>query len=305
MKNQKAGFKNNLNTPMILALSLIIFISLACNAPLMAKELKPTGFVETSVAQTMIARNAGKDEGDPGQVDQGDQADDSGPTATYTPEITETPTFTPTITDTPTPEVAMVYASGNTNCRIGPDTSFPAIYTMNEGQEAEAIARGSVGDYWYINIPDQPGNTCVMWGKYATPSGPYDLLPEWTPMPTPTPKGLDFTISYHKYLDCGGPWGVQYRIDNVGSKKLESWKTTVTDHTGGSNPQVWQDDKFYDYSTCVSSGVQEDLTSGEAYYVFSYFFGDPKGHDITSKITLCSKNGLGGECKTKNFRHKP
>jgi hypothetical protein len=309
MKNQKAGSKNNLNTPMILALSLIILISLACNAPMMAKQAKPVGFVETSVAQTMIARNAGQDQGDAGQddqADQGDQAGDQEPTATFTPEVTETPTNTPTITDTPTPEVAMVYSSANTNCRTGPDTAWPAIFTMYEGDSAEAIARGTVGDYWYINIPDQPGNTCAMWGKYATPSGPYELLPEWTPMPTPTPQGMDFTISYYQ-LQCSGPYFVMYRIDNVGSKTLESWQSSAVDHTGGSSPQTNTLDHFVTINPACTwfDNHQDDLTPGEAYYVPMVFNNNPNNHKITTTIKICTEEGLGGKCKSKTITHKP
>ena len=309
MKDDQVGSNNYFSRPMIVAVSLIILISIACNAPTAAKKAVPDkgpGFVETSVAQTMIARNAGSEQGDADQADQEDQAGDSDPTATFTPEITDTPTNTPTITDTPTPEVAMVYSSANTNCRTGPDTAWPAIYTMNEGQSAEAIARGSVGDYWYINIPDQPGKTCVMWGKYATPSGPYELLPEWTPMPTPTPEGLAFTVSYHSYHDCGGlSYGLQYRVDNIGSKKIESWQTSVTDHTGGSNPVTVSHDTFFEYTNCVQQGIQNDLTPGEAYYLYSAFWNDPKGHDIATHIKVCTKDGLGGKCETKTVRHKP
>ena len=308
MNDQKEGAKNILYSPMILVVSLIILVSLACNLPTAAKQAAPDnrpGFVETSVAQTMIARNAGGDQGDTGQADQGDQGDDSDPTATFTPEVTDTPTNTPTITDTPTPEVAMVYSSANTNCRTGPDTAWPAIFTMYEGDSAEAIARGSVGDYWYINIPDQPGKTCVMWGKYATPSGPYELLPEWTPMPTPTPKGLDFTVAFHSYMTCGANWAVQYRVDNTGSKTIESWSITVTDHTGGSNPFPSSSDTFYDFISCVPDDIQVDLTPGEAYYVLAVFDNDPKGHSITTKVTLCTKDGSGGKCLTKSIKHKP
>jgi hypothetical protein len=282
----------------------LIMISIACNAPTAAKQAAPDkepGFVETSVAQTMIARNAGQDQGDASQGDQAGQEQDSEPAE----EVTDTPTLTPTVTDTPTPEVAMVYSSANTNCRTGPDTAWPAIFTMYEGDSAEAIARGSVGDYWYINIPDQPGNMCVMWGKYATPSGPYELLPEWTPMPTPT-QSMNFKISFHSNIgNCGPFWYLQYRIDNIGGIKLESWRTMSTDHTGGSDPIENIQDKFYDITGCGPSGHQEDLTPGEAYYVNAIFDNNPVGHDITVKVKICKKNGLAGQCVVNNYRHKP
>ena len=145
-----------------------------------------------------------------------------------------------------------------------------------------------------------------MWGKYATPSGPYELLPEWTPMPTPTPKGMDYTVSYYRYADCTGYYATLYRIDNVGSKKLHSWQTSATDHTGGSNPDVITLDDFVEVNaTCGFISHQDDLIPGEAYYVVQGFNNDPKGHSITVKIKICAKDGLAGECLTKSYKHKP
>ena len=302
--NQGSRQMDRTSPKIILVVVILILISLACNLPSMAKTAgpqNPPGHVETSIVETLIARGDAPD-----SVDQGAEGDDNAaPPASDTPEVTETPTLTPTITETPTPEVAMVYASANTNCRIGPGTSFAAIYTLNEGEEAEAVAKGPYDQYWYIKQPNQPSTICALWGKYATPSGPHEALPVWTPIPTPTPQGMDFTVTYHKYLDCGGPWGLQYRIDNIGSKKLESWKTTANDHTGGSNPQPWDANFFYEYIGCAPANQQDDLVTGEAYYLFSLFAGDPKGHDITTTIKICAKDGLAGECKTKTIRHKP
>jgi hypothetical protein len=96
-----------------------------------------------------------------------------------------------------------------------------------------------------------------------------------------------------------------YRIDNVGSFTLESWRTTAIDHTGGAGPLERTEDSFYEYSGCSPVNYQVDLTPGESYYLYTVFDKNPQGHDITSKIKICTKDGLGGECITKNFRHKP
>ena len=300
---QKPNRKTGISPRLLLVFSCLILISLACNMPLMAKQAgpdQPAGFVETSIAETLIAREGGA------AADSNDQGADQAPTATDTPEVTDTPTLTPTITDTPTPEVAMIYSSANTNCRTGPATSFAALYTMQEGEQAEAVAKGPQGQYWYIKHPNQPSTICALWGKYATPSGPYEALPVWTPMPTPTPQGIDFSVAYHSYIACGGVWGLQYRIDNIGSKTLESWQTSVKDHTGGSNPQVWTLDDFAEYSgACVFINKQDDLTPGEAFYLVAVFFGDPKGHSVTTTIKICAQEGLAGKCLTKSIKHKP
>lgn len=304
LHNQNRNFR--ISPRLVLIGCTLILLSLACNLPLMASQTtgdqgKPRGFVETSIAETMVVI------GHSDAADQSGQGEDNAPpTATDTPEVTDTPTLTPTITDTPTPEVAMVYASANTNCRVGPGTGFAGLYTMQQGEEAEAVAKGPYGNYWYIKQPNQPSTICALWGKYATPSGPHETLPVWTPMPTPTPQGLDFLVSFHKYIDCGGPYGLQYRVDNIGAKKIESFKTTITDHTGGSNPKVTESDTFYEFSAaCIGINIQVDLTPGEAYYVMAVFDNDPKGHDVTTKIRLCSKDNLGGECLVKTFRHTP
>ena len=201
----------------------------------------------------------------------------------------------------------MVYASANTNCRIGPGTSFAAIYTVNEGEEVEAVAQGPFGQYWYIKHPDQPSTICAMWGKYATPSGPYEALPVWTPMPTPTQQqGLDFTVSFYQ-LQCSGPYFVMYRIDNVGTKTLESWQSSAVDHTGGSNPQTNTLDNFVTINAACTwfANYQDDLTPGEAYYVPMVFNNNPNNHKITTTIKICTEEGLGGKCKSKTITHKP
>ena len=290
---------------LVLIISSLVLISLACNLPTMAKQAEPSqpeGNIETRVAQTVIAREGGQD-----TVDQGGEGEDAAPPASDTPDVTDTPTLTPTITETPTPEFAMVYSSENTNCRTGPNTVFPWIFTLDQGETAEAVARGSVGDYWYIKQPDFPTTICALWGKYATPSGPYEALPVWTPIPTPTPTpGLNFNISFDKYIgSCFSWYTVQYRIDNTGGFKLESWRTTSTDHTGGSNPMENFQDKFYGFSDCTHFDTQKDLTPGEAYYLNALFDHDPAGHDITVKVKVCTKDGLGGDCLVKNFRHTP
>ena len=272
--------KNQIYVRILLFVSALILASLACNAPTAAKRDTPEEEQPPTVTDT--------------------------PETPDTPDITDTPSLTPTITETPTPEVARVYASANTNCRTGPDTAFSWIFTLQEGEEAEAVAQGPFGQYWYIKQPDQPSTICALWSKYATPSGPYEALPIWTPIPTPT-LSLDYKVSYHSNIgNCGTIWTLQYRIDNIGGFTLESWRTMSTDHTGGSVPLENIQDKFYDVTGCSwNPGVQEDLTPGEAYYLNAGFDNDPVGHDITVKIKICTENGLGGECLVKNYRHTP
>jgi hypothetical protein len=282
-------------------LSILIIVSLACNLPgreAPVVDEKQPGFVETSVAETIAVQEGANPE------EQQQEEAAPPPTDTATPDVTLTPSLTPTATYTLTPEVAMVSVSGNTNCRTGQGTSFQWLVTLMEGEEAEAVGIDTSGDYWYIRRPDQPSGFCWLWGEYATASGPYQALPVYTQVPTPTP-GFDFKVSYQKVIDCGFIWGVQYRIDNTGSFKLESWKTTSEDQSGGLTNAPNEQNVFGDYTGCVLSGQQVDLVPGEAYYLNAVFDGDPTGHKISTKIRICTKDDLGGDCLTKTFTHTP
>ncbi len=285
---------------------LLIVLSLACNMPGQVSDSQvqeEPEFVITSVAETIAAGSTNGSAGDSG-TNSGESQDEL-PGETETPEITFTPSLTPTQTLTPTPEVAKVYVSKNTNCRTGQGTYFQWLVTLLAGEEAEAVGVDTSGDYWYIRRPDQPTGFCWLWGEYATPTGPYQLLPVYTPIPTPTP-GLDFKVTYHSNIgSCGWFWVLQYRIDNIGGFTLESWKTTTTDHTGGSDPMENVQDKFYDIAGCTPAGEQVDLTPGEAYYVNAVFDNNPVGHDLEVKIRICTEDGLGGDCVVKKIRHTP
>ena len=293
-----------------LIIAVLILLSIACNVPIIASQSgqeKLPGYVETSVVETMIAIV------DDPMPDADDQTNGNGdpapPTLTFTPEISDTPTLTPTVTDTPTPQVAMIYTSANTNCRGGQGVNFPWVVSIQAGEEAEAFGIDPTGEYpyWYIQRPDQPSEYCWLWGKYATPSGPYESLPVFTPMPTPTP-GFDYKLTY---INKGGPcWpGIfytQYKVENIGAFTLESWKTKATDHSGGSDPQIVDSNVFYKYDdSCNQINTQNDLTPGEAHHVLMIFASDPSGHDISVTVRICQEDDIGGECLIKTYRHTP
>ena len=302
-KNQIILNKNLFPTRIFLIIAVLIMLSIACNVPLMASQNnqeRPAGFVETSVAETMIALGGDQGQNGNGQTDQGS----TDPEETATPEIPDTATLTPTVTVTPTPEIAMVFASENTNCRSGQGTDFGWLVTLLAGEEAEAVGIDPSGEYWYIRRPDLPNSFCWMWGTYATPSGPYQSLPVFTPIPTPT-VGMLFSLKYTSLETCGGQWGLVYEVVNTGMITLESWRTTATDHTGGSNPQVFDNDVFSNYNGCNPVNQQNDLTAGEGQHVLMIFNNNPTGHDITTKVKVCTADALAGECISRTIRHTP
>jgi len=290
---------------LFLVIGLLIFFSLACNLPLMAQSSQgadETARIEISVRETLIAIERENTENDDEQPTQ--DPDPVPPSETPEPEISDTPTLTPTATDTPTPEMAMIYASANTNCRKGQGTSFGWLVTMQEGEESEVVGVDPTGDYWYIRRPDNQSQFCWLWGKYATPSGPWESLPVYTPMPTPTP-GLNYKLTFHNVTHCVGNSYVQFQIDNIGSIPLESWKSSGTDNSGGIGNLPFDSDTFFYHNNCPTTQTQNDLEPGEGSYLNVTFFSDPTGHDLTVNIKVCTKNGLAGDCLKKTFDIKP
>jgi len=291
------------SSKLFFVISLLILLSLACNLPSMAKSVEgpdETARIEISVRETMAALD--------GDVvsdaeDQSDQDPDT-PSETPEPDITDTPSLTPTASDTPTPEVAMIYASANTNCRSGQGTVFQWLVTLQEGDESEAVGIDTSGDYWYIRRPDNPSQFCWLWGKYATPSGPWESLPVYTPIPTPTP-GADFKLTYVGITQCTSNWLVQFQIDNIGSQTLESWRSKGTDNSGSLINSVNKQDKFYHFNHCSILTSQNDLTPGEGSYLNVIFSDDSSGHNLTVDIRVCTENGQGGDCFNKIFDITP
>jgi hypothetical protein len=286
----------------LLIIGLLISLSLACNKPAQrssVQEPDKTALIEISVRETLAALDEDL------VIDADDQSpDELTPSETPEPVISDTPTLTPTATDTPTPEVARIYVSANTNCRTGQGTFFSWLVTLQEGEESEAVGIDTSGDYWYIRRPDIPSQFCWLWGKYATPSGPYESLPVYTQIPTPTP-GFDFKLTYLETFQCGPWWGLQFQLDNTGSFTLESWRSTGTDNSGGLVNSPNEQDQFFSSFGCVMGNAQSDLTPGEGSYVNVVFNGDPSGHNITAIIKACTKDGMAGDCLKKSVTLKP
>ena len=300
-RNQNQG-RHSLSKVFIVV-SLLILLSLACNLPSMAKSVggpDETARIELSVRETMAALD--------GDVvsDAEDQSgqDPDNPSETPEPDTTDTPTLTPTVTDTPAPNVAMIYASANTNCRSGQGTVFQWLVSLQEGEESEAVGIDTSGDYWYIRRPDNQSQLCWLWGKYATPSGPWESLPVYTPQPTPTP-GFDYKLTFNGVTHCVGNSYVQFQIDNIGAIPLESWKSSGTDNSGGIANLAVQEDDFFYHNGCPETQTQYDLEPGEGSYLNATFMSDPTGNNLTIKIKVCSENGMTGQCLLKTLNIKP
>ena len=94
---------------------------------------------------------------------------------------------------TPTPAVEEVKqctytAIINHFCRRGPSTVFEAIDNFVPEQVAPIIGQSTDSFFWYVIGPNY-GELCTVptEGRFGEVSGNCELLPKFTPMPSPTP----------------------------------------------------------------------------------------------------------------------
>lgn len=302
--------------PLIIVVLLLFSASMACNLPgsEATNEVDDVG-IETAVAQTMAA----KEVEEPQPVEDGDTPAASSPTETPapsstftltptvtntpTPGPTDTPTQTPTNTLTPTPEVPLVEVSVSTNCRQGPGKVYDRLGVLTKGEKAEIIAKDPYDIYWYIRNPDKSGGFCWLWGHYASTVGDTESLPVYTPEPTPT-LALGFSVSFQEVEVCGN-WYIEFYIVNTGGFTLQSVTTTVTDNNTAQTV-TYTHDSFVGGDGCSVSSDQQDLVAGEAGNTLSHYLSNnPAGHNLSAAITICTENGLGGTCVTRNLTFTP
>jgi hypothetical protein len=128
-------------------------------------------------------------------------AGDAAPMTSVTPPPVAPTTGPPTATlkpsATPPPLASLTQ---NTNCRGGPLAVYDLIRTFLIGESVPITGKNAAGDYWYVTDPNQPGNDCWLWARYAQVSGDTAGLPIFTPPPTPT-QTYDWTGDWSVWVD--------------------------------------------------------------------------------------------------------
>ena len=279
-------------------IALLFLVTLACSVPWQWTATQP-GSVETEIAQTVEAKRriatgtalAAEVEK---QVSGETPVPSPSPSLTAAPVDTTTPTSRPTETITSAPENAQVGVSGDTFCRYGPGEVYQALGILNTNQQSEIIARDPTGAYWYIENPDMPGGECWIWGKYATPEGPTEQLPVFTPPPTPTPSPA-ITASF-TYV-CGS-WYFDFQVKNTGEIPLESYQLTLKDAQTG----VVETTLVNSWPGGCTGGGPDVLGVGETGRAYAEFLAnDPLGHTMKATLKACQKDNLGGTCAIHTF----
>ncbi|MBN8658679.1 MAG: hypothetical protein J0M11_23280 [Anaerolineae bacterium] len=170
-----------------------------------------------------------------------------------------------------------VTVSVATNCRQGPGTAFKSIYGMPVGQVAKVVAKNSYSGYWIIEIPGQNGQTCWLWGQYATISGDTASLKDVvtptsvstnTPTATATLKAtLTPTItSTSAVTGCTNPNATNYNpaaSTDDGSCTYKTNKPTITNASVACEDQLDGNYKF----TFTIDWLKNNTRSGLDYYI--------------------------------------
>lgn len=235
------------------------------------------------------------------------------PSQTTAPILTNTVTVAPPeITSIPpTPSKPMVSVSKETNCRVGPDTSFTRLSGLLPGVMAEVVGLDTSGQYYYIRNPQDTQIFCWLWGYYATLVGDGSSLPRFTPMPTPTITITPTPVPNFNFLSqeidgCVGSF-VEVSVKNTGSTIWSSGSVITKDTVTSFVTTETKSDDFYEVNGCVyASSIQGDLAPGEIGFLQgSDFIAPVAGHPILVTVKLCTQNLLAGTCITKEITFTP
>ncbi len=221
------------------------------------------------------------------------------PTPTATPSATPTnsPTLAPTATFTPLSP--MVRVSAGTNCRTGPGETYRFVAALQPGQVAEVAAVSTVGNYWYIESPNDDGQFCWLWGEYATLEGETDDLPVLTPPALPTPR-IDFTLYYYGFYSKCGNLKLVLSVVNNSVTTFKTGEIYIEDLADSSKIHGRVDQHpFAPGPSRCPPGHGNFFPPGAGAYIVSPLDRVPSGHDGRATIKLCTEGNLGGDCITK------
>lgn len=226
------------------------------------------------------------------------QATSAAPTAS----ASVTPPPLPSLT--PSPSVPTLRVSVDTNCRSGPGTEYELLGMLEEDETTEVVGKDSLGQYWYVRNPDQADGFCWLWAEYASVSGDTAILPLMTPPPTPAPLPA-FTILHAELGNCVG-WYVSVEVKNTGPQVFESGKLSVTDLSTGTTVGSAILNDFEQLNGCTTIDTFPSMGKTKAGYLNSYDFAYiPNGVTLQVTATLCTQDGLGGQCVTQSTTFVP
>jgi len=236
----------------------------------------------------------------------------AGATVTLFPSATNTPLASNTSTSTlsPTPEFTstapapVISVVVDTNCRLGPGTPFSIVGALLVGEFTEVYGKDPTGNYWYVSNPDVNGAFCWLWGEYAEIEGNVIAVPIFTPPPTPTPAP-GYEANFASLQNCTTEWWANIDVTNNGSLAFRSLSFTLYD-TNNKTTVFYSSDQFESANGCNPDVTKDSFASGGKVTISSPHLGyNPSGHKLRATITICSAEGVNGQCATKVITFTP
>lgn len=282
---------------LICAVMALILASVACYVPSVAPAAPTSQGSSVSAlaaTQTALAGNATLTPVPPSETPQ--------PAATATEAASLTPTLAVGVveTETPTPTLAPIIAEvmKETTCRTGPGNHYDLLATFQTGAKLEVVGRDLGGGFIFVKNPDKPDEPCYILANNVRVSGDISVLPQYTPLASPT-VAPNFTATFKKFDLCKGNVYAQFVIQNSGSVAFRSVYIRVTNTK--NNEVVEQSLNAFDLTTgCIIAKNIAPLDPGATGYLSSGTFNvDPRSSKIIRVvIQACTEKSLKGTCIT-------
>jgi hypothetical protein len=222
---------------------------------------------------------------------------------------TTTPSVAQSSSPSPTPQKVTGIVLENILCRNGPEKAYDLVGYLHPGDQIEMLARASDNSAWYIPMPGDTQSFCWVSTAFISVSGDPELLPVYTPMPSPTPKPPDFSIKYVGFGKCyqGGQFRLNLNIINTGSTIWELMLVNMSDTVSGEK-YSWEEKEFrLNNFPCEHHRIfsEELLKRGIALFESPGLDQDLTGHLVLIEITLCEDKIDRYPCLTRTIKVTP
>ena len=213
------------------------------------------------------------------------------------PTPSASPTIPPTATPTSTPEPVYINVSAPTNCRVGPGSRYERTGTLLIEETAEVIAKSATPNFWYIVNPDRPDEYCWLWGEYASVVGDDDVLPVFTPPPSPTPSPA-FNMSLESFHSCGSTDYVVLKIHNPTKITYMTAQEHVVDLDTSKDLYGPSLDRhpFAPSPNDCPPGHENEIYPDHVAYIYIPLSGAKIGNGMRAIIMVCTGDFLRGDC---------
>lgn len=215
------------------------------------------------------------------------------------PSVTAPPTLESVQQDSSTPPTVTLL--DEMNCRSGPAIAYRIISSISNGSNFEILGRNSGGTWWLIQ--GTPENQCWIYNGTSvsfdgiTSSIPFaeaPLLPTSSPEPTAAPG---FHLGRPLFYECGGKNFMAMPVSSKGGVTFSSGKIRLMDSGTGTGVNNKGNNLFFHTASALCDSKGEPvLHPGYTRYVTIDSSKTSGGNTYRAVVTLCTENGLKGDC---------